>query len=251
MSRQAEGTLSLPWRASHSPPAMHEDMNTAKGKPDFGAAAGQPFSSATGAGVIPLSPAPALPSLPADLPRWDRQRAEFLHRICTWIQSRVRRGDTVMRAVRQFSARHHGRRFRGSNRTLRLSRSRLRTVFYRWRRLPSPVVLLPGFRLDVPASIRLPRPLPLAELIRASLAPGVQSLSAAFRALRAQAVPAGIPGYNRLWECLSRAQRRALLELFRSRRARSRARLTEERLTGVLARRAAVLAARQAKGSAS
>jgi hypothetical protein len=195
--------------------------------------------------------APANPSLDG-LSRWQRQRVQFLHLVCIWIEARVQRGDTVCRAVRRFSARHHGRRFRASRRALHLSPSRLRTLFYHWCKLRSPVVFIPGYRLDAPARVRVPRALPLAELVNAGLAPGVVSLAAAYRALRSQAADgAAFPGYARFWERLPRRQRKAIHELHRVRRAQGRARLREQQIVSQLQRQADALVARQTKGSAS
>ena len=196
---------------------MSTAMNSAKGKPDFGSAAGQPAGTATGAGVIPLSPAPASPSL-AGWPAWQRERARFLHRLCTDIEARVQAGKPVRRAVRRCARRWHGRPFRcAPGRFLRLSKQRLVNLFYEWRKQPSPEV----FRLHYQATATKADAALVAALVSASLAPGVTSFLAAYRTLQGQAEARGevLPRYSTLLRHLPRHDFRPIRALHRQRQA--------------------------------
>ena len=229
-TRRAGGGSRLSRLTFNSSPTMSKAMKTAKGKPDFGNAAGQPAGPATGAGVIPLSPAPALPSLAA-WPPWQSERARFLHRLCTDIEARVQAGEPVRRAVRRCARRWHGRPFRcAPERFLRLSKQRLANLFYEWRKNPAPEV----FRLRYQADTTKADAALVAALVSASLAPGVTSFLAAYRTLQGQAAgrAGAFPGCSTLLRQLPRTQRRSIRELHRQRLAARRALLKLERELG-------------------
>lgn len=229
-TRRAGGNIRLSRLTFNPSPTMSKAMNTAKGKPDFGSAAGQPAGAATGAGVIPLSPAPVPPSLAA-WPLWQSERARFLHRLCTDIEARVQAGEPVRRAVRRCARRWHGRPFRcAPGRFLRLSKQRLVNLFYEWRKQPSPEV----FRLRYRAAATKTDAALVAALVSASLAPGVTSFLAAYRTLQGQAAgrAGAFPRYSTLLRQLPRTQRRSIRELHRQRLAARRALLKLERELG-------------------
>jgi hypothetical protein len=68
-------------------------------------------------------------------PSWFTERAKMLQRICTRIEARRDRGQSVREATTYFSWYWSGRNYRSAPRVkVRLSRMTLTTLYYRWRR---------------------------------------------------------------------------------------------------------------------
>jgi hypothetical protein len=109
------------------------------------------------------------------LPGWQRERARRLHSICQRIEGRVQRGEAVRRAVRLFSWRNRPLQ----RKSWRLSRGRLRTLFYQWRRNPTPA----AFQLHYKPGRAVPRAL-IDDVLRRCQAADVFSLAQAVQSLK-------------------------------------------------------------------
>ena len=154
-------------------------------------------------------------------PLWYAERAIMLERICTSIEGRRERGQSLRQAVTWPAWYWKGRRYRTAPQVrVRLSCARLKTLYYRWvnhDRKPEAFALHYEPRcLQVSGAM-------LRQFLEACAAPGVCCMMAAWR----QIGPAGI-SYGLLTRALPRETRQAIRQAHGERR---RILAAERRLT--------------------
>jgi hypothetical protein len=114
-------------------------------------------------------------------PTWQIERARALHQVCHRIQTRLDRGEPLLRTVRLFSRRWQGKPFHcDPARRWNLSRGTLLRWFYRWQHNGyTPAAFALGYKSGRP---RIPAVL-VTETMRRCALPGVFSLAAAVRSM--------------------------------------------------------------------
>lgn len=166
------------------------------------------------------------------VPKWQRERARRVNRICRCIEGRLARGQSLRRAVRWFAWYWRDRHHRSDPaRPIRLGAETIVRLLRQWRaggRTHQAVALRfrPGLQTLTPGNV--------LELARLGLAPGVRSLRAAYEQLASPPVTA-----SAFFHAMPIEVRKPLMALFAARRRLERCqRLADAKVTQFAARHA-------------
>ncbi len=152
-----------------------------------------------------------------------RPEARALHQLCTWIARAVQAGRGQGKMVRRLARKHNGRPL-ANGRTLRLSPRTLANHYRAWLTHGRSAAAWP-WRYCNPAAQPI-RPAQKQAFLRLCLAPGVESMQAAYRLLSARAA-GRLRSYRSFHRILSPRERAAVRALHR---ARAQARAAETAL---------------------
>jgi hypothetical protein len=158
----------------------------------------------------------------SEAPAWQKERARRLQRLCSSIEGRLLRGQTLRQAIKQPARRYSKPRVYRCDpaRRVRLSRSRLRALFYLWRKNPCAEV----FHLRY-AKRGHSMPLPeVQRFVSLLAAPGVTSIGLVCARMNSQR------SHHTFRRLLTREQRGQLSQLFKARKRGARAELALVRL---------------------